>query len=194
MAVDSNAWTSVAAVKRALKIEDADTEYDAEIEDLINACYKMLEAYIHHPLKAADYTEYYDGDGTNTLVLRKYPINTVASIYDDPTREFAADTLIDSTDYVIDNEEQVGTVRLFQNTTIFASAIKNVKITYNAGYTTIPKDAERACIMLVIYYFNRQDAAGISSQSLGGKSENYSDEALPMFIRQMVARFKEWCV
>jgi uncharacterized phiE125 gp8 family phage protein len=189
MALDANAWTTVAAVKRAMKIDSSDTTYDAEIEDLINACYKMLEAYIHHPLKAADYTEYYDGDGTNTLVLRKYPINTVASIYDDVAREFGADSLIDSTDYLIDNDEEMGTVRLFQNTTIFARGIKNVKITYNAGYATIPKDAERACILLVIYYFNRQDAAGLNSQSMGGKSESYTDDALPMFIRQMVMKY-----
>ena len=194
MALDANAWTTVAAVKQALKIDSGDTDHDQEIEDLINACYLMLEGYIHHPLKATDYTEYYDGDGTNSLVLRKYPINSVASIYDDIDRVFAATELVAAADYVIDNEEEVGTVRLFQNTAIFQKGIKNIKITYNAGYTTIPKDAARACIMLVSYYFNRQGSEGMTAQSIGGKSESYVDEALPLYIRQMVNKYKEWCV
>ena len=194
MSLDAGAWTTVAAVKQALKIDSAETDHDQEIEDLINACYLMLEGYIHHPLKAADYTEYYDGDGTNTLILRKYPINTVTSIYDDLAREFGADALIDSDDYVIDNEEFIGSVRLFQNTVIFTTGVKNVKITYNAGYSTIPKDAARACIMLVAYYFNRQGSEGMTAQSLGGKSESYTDEALPLYIRQMVNKYKEFCV
>lgn len=194
MSLDAGAWTTVAAVKQALKIDSGDNDHDNEIEALINACYLMLEAYIHHPLKAADYTEYYDGDSTNSLVLRKYPINSVASIYDDVTREWAADTLIESTDYVIDNEEQIGSVRLFQNTIIFSSGVKNIKITYNAGYTTIPNDAARACIMLVSYYFNRQGSEGMTAQSIGGKSESYTDEALPLYIRQMVNKYKEFSV
>lgn len=194
MSLDAGAWTTVAAVKQALKIDTLDTDHDNELEALINACYLMLEAYIHHPLKAADYTEYYDGDGTNSLVLRKYPINSVASIYDDLTREWAASTLIPSTDYLIDNEEQIGTVRLYKNTAIFASGIKNIKITYNAGYATIPNDAARACIMLVAYYFNRQGSEGMTAQSIGGKSESYVDEALPLYIRQMVNKYKEFCV
>lgn len=194
MSVDSNAWTSLAAVKRHLKIDDADTEFDAELELLINACYKMLEGYIHHPLKSADYTKDLDGDGTNTLLLPIYPINSVTSIYDDPEREFAADTLIASTDYVVDNEEEVGTVRLFKNTTAFTKGIKNIRIAFNAGYTTIPSDAELACILLVSWFWNRGGAEAMTAQSMGGKSESYNDDALPMFIRQMVGRFKEFSV
>lgn len=194
MSVEANAWTTLAAVKRHLKIDTLDTDHDAELEALINAAYLMLEGYIHHPLKAADYTEYYDGDGTNSVVLRKYPINSIASVHDDPDRVFGSDTLIPSTDYLIDNDDQVGSLRLFLNTLSFSEAIKNVKVVYNAGYTTIPADAERACILLVDYLFNRAGSVGLTSQSMGGKSESYSDEALPPFIRQLVMRFKEFSV
>lgn len=194
MSVDSNAWTSLAAVKQHLKIDTLDTEEDDELELLINACYRLLEGYIHHPLKAADYTQYYDGDGSNTLVLRVYPINSVASIHDDAERDFGADTLIPSTDYVIDNDEEVGTVRLFRNTTAFATGIKNVKVVFNAGYSTIPADAAMACILLVAWFYNRGGSEALNSQSMGGKSESYAEDALPMFIRQMVGKYKEFSV
>lgn len=194
MPVEDNAWTTLVAVKRHLKIDALDTEHDTELEELINASYLLLEGYIHHPLKSATYTEDYDGDATNTLILRKYPIISITSIHDDTARAFGADTLVPATDYVLDNEEEVGAVRLFQNTSIFTRGIKNVRVVYVAGYATIPADAARACILLVAWLFNRAGSESIVSQALGGKSESYVDDLLPLYIKQLVNRFKEYCV
>lgn len=194
--VDANAWTTLEATKRHLGVDPDNTDQDDLITDLINAAYKALEGYIHHPLKAADYIEEYSGDGTNTLILRKYPINSVEYIYDDVLRDFAAISLIDSENYVIDNDEEVGSVRLFKNVAVFTRGVKNIKIKYNAGFTdeNMPADAKTACHMLVSYLKNRGGTEAMTAQSLGGKSETYEVGPLPAYIRTMVDAYKEYCV
>lgn len=194
MGIDSSAWTSRADVKAWLGITD--TSKDDLIDRLVNAAYKLLESYIHHPLLAADYTEYYDGDNTNSLVLRNYPIISITSIHDDTGRDFASDSLIDSTYYIYENNsnDRMGEVRLWQGVDYFAKGVQNVKIVYRAGYATIPADAAQACIMLVDWLMNRAGTMGKTAESLGGKSESYERELLPLHIRQMVQPYKNFSV
>src|SRR5574342_717092 len=111
MSVDAGAWTSLANVREHLHIPASDTNDNTFIEHLINRSYKMLEQYIGRVMKAADYTEYHDGDGTNELILKQWPINSIASIHDDIERDFGSDTLVDAGDYVF--EADYGMVRLF---------------------------------------------------------------------------------
>lgn len=137
------ALTSLANVKEFLRITD--TNDDTFLTNLISRVEKEVKEYCQRDFEAADYMEYYDGDGTDTLLVDNYPINSVSELYDDPDREFGTDTLIDSSDYIIYSEE--GKIVLDGST--FSKGNKNIKIVYNAGYTTIPADLEQAVIKLV---------------------------------------------
>lgn len=189
MTVDAGAWTSLANVKEHLDIDGSDTTYDAFLTSLVNRSYKVLEAYIGHAIKSATYTEDYDGDSTNSLLLKNYPIISITSIYDDVDRNFTASTLIPAADYVLDKEE--GMVRLFQNTSAFKSGILNVRITYVAGYATIPADVEMAGIAHVAWMYRRANTEGTTAQTLGGKSEQYEMSFLPEYLKQMLRPYRK---
>jgi len=137
------ALTSLTKVKEFLRITDNND--DTLLTNLISRVEKEVKEYCQRDFEATDYTEYYDGDGTDTLLVDNYPINSVSELYDDPDRDFGADTLIDPSDYVIYSEE--GKVVL--DGSVFSKGKKNIKIVYNAGYTTIPADLEQAVIKLV---------------------------------------------
>lgn len=120
------------------------------------------------------YTEFYNGTGTPDLFLRNRPVTAVSSVYLDNnaysgqgTDPFPSTTLLTAgTDYMLDLQSsgmcksgrlirlsggwpalKVATAgRLVARTDIGRG---NIKVTYTAGYTTIPDDLQSAVAMLV---------------------------------------------
>ena len=86
-----------------------------------------------------EFTEYYDGDGSQTLFVTKFPIRSVTSVNVDSARTWGASTLISSSD-IITNEFKNGWVRLYAST--FQSGRENVKIVYKAGWKTTDAPSE----------------------------------------------------
>jgi len=132
---------TLAYVKRKLGLTNSDD--DLVLTDFINARSKDFE-----DLESEERTEYYDGDGTSSLILRHLPITSIKAIYDDLDRVYGSDTLIDSGDYTFYTAE--GIVKL--DVGCFMRGIRNVKITYTAGYTeaTIPEDFKLALAQFVM--------------------------------------------
>lgn len=192
MAVDAQAWTTVADCKAQLGITDS--TQDAFLESLVNRSYKILETWLGRKMKAADYTEYYDGpddEYPDQILLNQFPLNSIASLHDDLDRNFGSDMLVSSTDYVLYKER--GIVRLFRNQACFQKGIQNIKIVYNAGYTTIPGDLADACIQMVEHMFNRARTGGFDTASLGGKSETYDKDEIPAAVKRTLRHYKIYC-
>ncbi len=189
-------WTTLARVKRHVNLDPSNDDLDDKIADLIPAASRMLEKYIGHDLFETEYTEYYDGDGTNEIILDHYPVVEIASIHDDLDREWGSDTELDVEDTVVslNTEQNVGWLRLFRGTTSFQIGVQNVKVVYTAGYETLPEDAEMACVQLVAWLLNRSGSEGQAGASLGGKSETYETDSIPMYIKRMVAAYKKYAV
>jgi len=127
------------------------TDDDTLIDDIIT----RIEAYIQNvycqrKFEAQDLTEYYDGDGTDTLLLDNYPIVSITSIHDDPDREYNSDDLIDSDDIII----YPGKGIIVLDGTTFDKSKKNIKVVYRAGYgdgedeIAMPNDLKMAFIKL----------------------------------------------
>ena len=186
--LDANVWVTLADFKEHLN--ETGTDKDDFLTNILNSAYGIAKSYIGHDLKAADYTEYHNGEGTNDLLLDVWPINTIASIYDDVDRDFGADTLVDSTDYFFD--AKTGLVTLFQGQAAFSAGLGNIKVTYNAGYSTVPYDAQRGLILLGAWLAQRAGTEGMSAQTLGGKSEQYENTNIPLYIRQCFVPYKSF--
>lgn len=186
-------WITTARAKEHLGIATSDTTLDAKLATLVTAASKLLDGFIGHSIHQATYTEYYDGDATNELLLNNYPVVSITSIHDDLDRAFGSDKLIAATDYVFDSNENenVGFVRLFKTQSVFQTGVQNVKVVYVAGYTTAPEDAQLACAMLVAWLLNRAGTEGQTAASLGGKSETYESD-IPLYIRRLVHRYKKF--
>lgn len=94
------------------------------------------------------YTEYHDGDGSAQLRVDQRPIVSISSIYSDPALLYEAASLIPSTDYVTDPRGRtLGYVELNQYR--FLKGRKATKISYSAGYSTIPYDLSMAVKLIV---------------------------------------------
>jgi len=189
MSVDAAAWTSRVAVREYLQLAASETDKDDLIDNLINRSYKALEAHIGKAILSASYTEYYDGDGQDILILDNYPIISVDSLYMDSARDFAADTLIAVADYVIYAKQ--GTIRLLNDETIFAHGIQNIKITYTAGYAAIPNDLALACIMHVSHILQKAGAEGHLSMSLGGLSKSFDMTQIPLAVKTLLEPYRK---
>jgi hypothetical protein len=98
--------------------------------------------------------------------------------------------LISSGDYIVYDKE--GSIRLFNDETIFSKGYQNVKIVYSGGYSTIPEDLELACIDWVLKYYrkNKDKLQGWSSKSYSGVSVLIDLAAIPDDIKAVLNSYK----
>ena len=166
------ALTDVATIKTQLGITDSSE--DALLAQLLAQVESVIANETHRVFESATYTEYLHGNGTRKLVLGHTPVTSITAIYEDvegwygvPTDSFdSATLLVPGEDYVLDvNDGTQSTTGIvwrinanWQNTTLVAhKAVApqlddqpgSIKVTYVAGYTTIPKDLELAAINMV---------------------------------------------
>lgn len=134
-------------------------------------------------------TEYFDGDGSDTLYVKAYPITTVTSLYVDPDRDYGSSTLIDTDDYSVYENE--GTIKTDGN--LLAGGRKSVKLTYTGGYTTIPEDLQHAVKELVMFWYKRNTdkRVGVTSVSIGDKSITYEKD-IPESVMSVFKRYRDW--
>jgi uncharacterized phiE125 gp8 family phage protein len=159
------ALTSLANVKEYLGISG--TTYDALLTNLITRMEAFIERYCDRPFAQTTYTdEKYDGEYNNggLLLLNHWPLISVASLYDDLDCDYTSSTLIDSDDYLTYLDE--GIIRL-KNGVEFNEGDQNIKITYDAGVTSVPADLEQATIEMVAEKFNVRGSEGKKSEKLG---------------------------
>src|SRR3990167_352620 len=178
------ALTTLAAVKAFKSITD--TSQDAEIGRLITVVSEYLTRYCRRTFDLnATLVEYHSGtSGQATLLLDRPPINSIASIYDDPERAYGASTLIAAADYVIE-DAVAGLVRL--DGASFQEGLRNVKVTYSGGFAVIPAGLEQAAIQLVWlardkgqYQLLGQSAKSIGDGSITLLNNNWPAHLAPM--------------
>lgn len=166
---------TLAKYKEYLNITDANK--DTQINDLASAVEKRVLDYLNRNLESATYqNELYNGNGYNWLILDNFPITAITSIsvYDGYYNNAEVwTTLVLGTNYerkLIEDEK----VTLDGYT--FVKNTKNYKVTYTAGYTTIPSSIQNACKeLLKITWDNsplNQNRLGFTtvSDSAGGSS------------------------
>lgn len=139
------ALVTVEKCREFLNLED-DNE-SSHVEDLIDYVSAFIETYTKRTFLTATHTDYFDGNGTDTLFLNQRPVSSITSIHIDDGRSFGASTQISSSAIVLYDDE--GYVRLDGD--IFSRGIRNIKVIYVAGYSqsSIPPDVQFACIKLV---------------------------------------------
>ena len=140
----TNSLIDLFILKAFLGIAEADAQFDERLEQAIDGASWTLNTETSRLLKSRTLTEYYDGDGGTKLYLDQRPINSITSIHSDPTRAWAADSLIASTAYQVYGDE--GYV-VFTDTSVDVGH-RVIRVIYVAGYSTVPYDLREACIEL----------------------------------------------
>lgn len=170
-------FTSLSVLKRHLDIESNDLTQDARLEQMRQQSEQAVLTYLNrNSLERVTYTEYYDGNGLTKLVLRNIPVVSITSIYEDRNGGYYGDAvsafptsslLTAGVDYVLQRDGKspevgksgmvirIGSVWPALSERIYGllagdsvNGIGNVKITYIAGYASVPSD-----ISLAVYQF-----------------------------------------
>jgi len=169
----------LADLKLALGIQDDDS--DSLLTTILENAQKRAENYCDREFDSQEKTEYYNGTGTNALLLRRYPITAIDSIYDDEDREFDADSEIDTDDIVIDDEIE-GRI-IYPDNTFTKSDVKNIKIKYTAGYSEAPEDLRQAILDLAIAEFIKKKGAINAVEGEEDRVKRLEDEAWDILDR-----------
>lgn len=180
MALDTaNALVSLAEAKTFLKIS-ASSE-DSVIEDFINRASIWANDYTGRRLKYRPMTDIYDGEGSDLLLLRDYPIFGLSTILID-------DYTVTSDDVTINY--QSGLIKL-KNGLSFVKGFQNITVDYLAGYTIsqdpglpdLPETIKEAVLLYVGHLYRRQYADqkfGVQSETIGDRTTTYgTDDIIP---------------
>ena len=194
---DSNvALVSTTSMNSYLGIASSSTE-ESECDLLINAASTMAATLCQRGIDengvsrflATSRTEYYDGDGSDTLHVKAYPLTLVTTLYVDPDRDYGSSTLVESTDYVTyENEGMIKT-----DGALLSGGFKSIKLTYTGGYSTVPADLQHAVKELVAFLYKRNTdkRVGVSSVSVGDKSIAY-EANIPESVMSTFKRYRRW--
>lgn len=170
----SYALTTLADVKESLGIDAGDTSKDNLIKRKINQATEVIESFCNlsygHHFKEATYTdELYDGSG-DQIVLKMRPVTTLSAFSYRTTSTNVNDFDSVETDlYFLDSS--AGTVDgLFTQNRTWSQ----YKVTYTAGYATIPSDLAEACATLASYYVeNGSTGTAIKRKKEGQREIEY---------------------
>lgn len=184
--------TTLANVKAFMNISTA--EHDVEILRLIPAVEAFIEGYCNRSLESVTITEYHSTRaGQSSLMTIRYPVASITSMHDDPSRVYGAETLLAASDYVL-TEPHAGIVVLDGVT--FNAGFNNVKIVYVAGYATGSKERallEQAAIELVWLARKKGDQAllGLQSRSIADGRVDTLDLDWPAGVKEILDRFRK---
>lgn len=144
----SYALCSVADVKESLGLASSNTQYDNLITRKINQATVMIERFCNRRFAATVYTnEEYDATGIDQLILKNRPVNSLTSFQQRDTSLNEDDwSDIDSELYFTDTVAGVIDLNF-----IASGRYNRYRVTYNAGYTTIPSDLAEACVTLAAF-------------------------------------------
>lgn len=192
MALDTvNNLISLAAFKLYIGQSTGSTSYEERYIDIINEVSWRFNDYTGRLLKARATTEYYDGDGSDTLWTRNWPINSNSTSIDirvDSERNYDTGDKIDSTSIIIWSTK--GKIKL--DGSAFDEGDQSVKISLNVGYSTIPHDLAYAAKEMCRVTWRREQTnqIGIKSESVEGGSVTFEPD-LPRSIWRILESYKK---
>jgi uncharacterized phiE125 gp8 family phage protein len=180
MTVHASTIVELAEMRAFLNITDSTmTDKDTLIESLLDAYNDMIEDYLGVPCINSTYTaEKYDGDGTDTLFLKRYPIVSVTSLTLDAAVMAAADYLIYA---------DKGFIRYDNG--IFTKDYQNISITYVAGHGAARTNVSNVLKLALKTWVARVYKAEIVdfSQRFDESSlANIKSQMMPWDVKQML--------
>lgn len=184
--------------KHIVNLEDAklylklDDQADSTLLGyLLNSVSDMLNHATDRTLIADDLTEYYQGNDTDSIYLRNFPVNSTTEtieVYLDADRTYDAPTRIKAENLWIDST--MGRVVYLGST---FPVIYGVKVVYNAGYTraTVPYDLRLAALEALGVFWKRSQEGRFDTESVSRGDVSYTYLAdMPYTVTQAVVRYR----
>lgn len=146
------------------------TAEDARLNVIIPAVNASVNKYIGRTIEETEYEdELYDGSGIESLCLRNFPVSEITSItvydIDVPARDDSLGFF--GYGYYMKDGGEAGIV--YRND-CWPRGRGIIKVSYTAGYATIPDDLIFATLQMAAFYRNVTKKPGIASEWLGSYS------------------------
>jgi hypothetical protein len=177
MAKETYALTNLSKVKGFLDIDDTDN--DDLFNDLINSISDFIENYCGrrflstvYAVTPADTAEYFDGDDIEEdIYLKNFPITALSKVeYNNGS--FSAP---DWKEYDADRYSYDKNSGIINFPCGVINGKQNIRVSYTAGYATIPHDLELAANKLIAKSFNKRKSEGVTGEGAGGANINWGD-------------------
>ena len=179
----SDTIITLAEMRAFLNIPTSQTGKDALLVDLIDAYNDEMELYLGVTMINSTYTEYYDGNGTDCLFLKHYPIGTITTL----TIDDVAQT--ENTDFYKYADE--GYIKLDSDT--FTADLHNVYIVYEAGWgatrAAVPNVLKQTLKMWVMRVF-KAEVIDFSQRFDESSLANIKSQMMPWDIKQKLDYFR----
>lgn len=140
---------------------------------MADAVTSRIESITRMSFVTRDFTDKYDGDGSNSLFLRHFPVVAISSLTIADSPDATPTVLVEGTDF--DVNLRIGEIRL-RNYPFF-KGFQNVVCTYSAGYgaqdaATLPQDVVHAGLdwIKALYDEGAAGATAASSISIGNST------------------------
>ena len=186
MALNEYALITWAFAKSMLDYDDED---QVKAEFLINAASIRASKIAGRKLSYISNEDYFQGTGTDTLLLSLFPVNKLNELRIDASRVFGDDTIV--TEYEVD--EDAGILHLLDS--VFPEGRKTVKIIYTTGYSKepgvdlieTPSDLQSAILEIVRWNWGRFQGSnfGIKGSSVDGVNTSF-EITVPLNARQII--------
>ena len=148
-------------------------------------------------MESASYVLEHDGSGTRELMLLAAPATAVSAARVDPTQDWTDDTyLVTAGTYAIVDGDRL---RLKSTATqgTWTAGTRNVRVSFTAGYTTVPADLKHLAARVVGYWYDQRQIRGRSATTQGGQGGSVSAtyrpeegaEGLPDWARAELGAF-----
>ncbi|CAK0739938.1 conserved hypothetical protein [Gammaproteobacteria bacterium] len=178
----ANDLTDLANVKAYLRIKTEDTTSDALLALLITAASDYIQNILNRTFKAADYVQRSNGNNADIMVASNYPIISVSGVIVDGVTIPAAPSEA-APGYLFDKDAIY--LRGFK----FTKGVKNVVLSYNAGYSATPPVVADCCATLVGKKFKYLDRIGHLSKILAGETVTYERSDLTDELKSVLRNF-----
>jgi len=179
---------------------------DDQLQFIVDGVNKAAVEQLERDIESAEATEYYDGHDDKTLILQRRPVTAVAGVWVDPTgyagqgtNAFASTTeWTAGSDFFIrdtgEDEDNGGILEAISR--IWPFGRKNIKVTYTAGYSTVPEDLKLALLKTAAIARKKIDVVGdITGETIGSYSysigQNAASDPLLSDVAAVLSHYSE---
>lgn len=175
MALNSNALITLEELKGYLGIDAGDTSKDLLLEMYINGISDYIQG-VGQSILATDYTEKYKGTGTQNLILKHKPINSVTLVKNKDS---------EVTDYEILSPigilyRDYGWVAYGDNGGLMhdrlVNSYKTIEVEYNAGYNSTPSDLLMVIVDVIKKLEEDNQTGNLKSYQISDVQKTWKEE------------------
>lgn len=178
--------TSIDRVKRYCKLALDYNKDDDLLNELLAAVSEEFRQFCQQDFDLALFDEVYHGSGNRFLQISRFPVQSVRSltVNGSPFQE--------SPDVGFRPGYTIGDRALVNSLGYWPDGFANIRISYVAGYESVPEDVQQAAAYLVTLRYKKRESVGLTSKSSGaGGSDTFDTIDWPESITATMSQYVE---